>query len=187
MYALDAVHMGEQAYDDSMRKLRSALIWPTKYAAAGKRLGLSWSHGVLVHGPPGVGKTHLLAVRSSTFLRMSRIKIVSVLLSHVSIRCRPVQRVISEHGGVVHNMSAASLADTASGFAESHPCGTQLGAHTGAALRESLLLIDDLDTLLPSRNAPRSLARLTAQLLALLDAIATAGGATWCVPHHRFH
>ncbi|GLJ40488.1 hypothetical protein SUGI_0834770 [Cryptomeria japonica] len=45
---------------DVKKKLRQAVEWPIKHAAAFARLGLSPPRGVLLHGPPGCSKTSLV-------------------------------------------------------------------------------------------------------------------------------
>ena len=45
--------------DDVKRRIRRAVEWPTKHAAAYQRLGIDAPRGVLLHGPPGCAKTSL--------------------------------------------------------------------------------------------------------------------------------
>lgn len=40
-----------------MEALRELIVWPVKYAEQAAALGLSWPRGILLHGPPGCGKT----------------------------------------------------------------------------------------------------------------------------------
>lgn len=49
-------------HTDAFHQLQAALVWPSRYEEAGKRLGLEWPRGVLVYGPPGVGKESLVSV-----------------------------------------------------------------------------------------------------------------------------
>ncbi|GIM01113.1 hypothetical protein Vretimale_5952 [Volvox reticuliferus] len=45
--------------EDVKRRLRQAVEWPLRHAAAFERLGLTAPRGVLLHGPPGCSKTTL--------------------------------------------------------------------------------------------------------------------------------
>jgi len=43
-----------------LQALRELVAWPVRYAAEGAALGVRWPRGVLLHGPPGCGKSLLV-------------------------------------------------------------------------------------------------------------------------------
>lgn len=89
---------------------------------------------------------------------------------------RPVQSVLSQSGGVIQKVSAPSLADPAAPVAVN--CVHEAGPSDHTGVTNSVILIDDLDTLLPADGSRRTLSSVTAQLVALLDN--AAARCTWC-------
>ncbi len=47
--------------DIALQALRELVGWPRLYAQEGRDLGVNWPRGLLLHGPPGCGKTLLVA------------------------------------------------------------------------------------------------------------------------------
>lgn len=46
---------------DPARPSLQAIAWPQRYAREGAALGVNWPRGLLLHGPPGVGKSAAVA------------------------------------------------------------------------------------------------------------------------------
>lgn len=64
---------------EALEAVRELIGWPVQWAEEGRALGVRWPRGLLLHGPPGCGKT--LVVRS----------------------------VAAEFGAVVHSVSASNI------------------------------------------------------------------------------
>ncbi|XP_051896155.1 spermatogenesis-associated protein 5-like protein 1 [Pristis pectinata] len=127
--------------EPALRPLREALAWPLLYPEASARLGLDCPRGVLLLGPPGVGKTRLL------------------------------RRLAQELGAWVLEASASALLGPRPGDSECRLRRLFGRAEAKAGRRPCLLFIDQLDAVFPRRTGRGQGAehRLLAQLLGLLD------------------
>lgn len=130
--------------------LAETIAWPHTHAAEASTLGLTWPRGLLIHGPPGTGKS--AAVRVAATAARARLVVVSpgsVFGPFVGDSERRLRTIWAQ-------ANAAAREDPT---------------------RPVVILLDDAHVLAPARNvAGPHEARVVAQLLTLLDGAAGDGG-----------
>ncbi|WOL14259.1 cell division control protein [Canna indica] len=126
---------------EAIEALRELIIYPYIHADLARQIGFKWPRGLLLHGPPGTGKTSLVkAVVRECDAHLTMINTYSVHKSHA--------------GESEKNLREA--------FAQAYSLAS-LG-------KPSVIFIDELDTICPRRNSGREQeSRLVAQLLTLMD------------------
>ena len=130
--------------------LEETIAWPHAHAAAAASLGLAWPRGLLIHGPPGTGKT--AAVRAAA----------------------------ARAGALLLTVSPGALCGPFVGDSERRLRRVWAQAARAAASRPDrpvILLLDDVHALAPARSAAGAHeGRVVAQLLTLLDGAAATSG-----------
>ena len=138
------------AMDATLAALREVIVWPATHTATAAALGVAWPRGVLLVGPPGVGKT------------------------------AAVTAVAAEAGAPVVTLAPGTAFGAHLGESEARVRAAFRGAARAARRGRSgraVLLLDDVDALAPSRSTSgRHEARVVGQLLTLLDGAAGGGG-----------
>jgi SpoVK/Ycf46/Vps4 family AAA+-type ATPase len=142
---------GVAGVDAAARALRELVLWPRLYAKQGAALGVRWPRGLLLHGPPGCGKTSL------------------------------VRAAAAEAGASLHVVTAGAVFGAYLGESERRLRDAfAAAARDAAAGKPALVFLDEVDALCPRRAAGggggggsgQHEARVVAQLLTLLDGAA---------------
>lgn len=122
-------------------ELKEIVCWPNQYRAEMERMNIQWSKGVLLHGPPGTGKTMLVKCLAQE---------LDAKLFHVS-SATAFGAYAGESEKRVRELFQSALEEAKSG-------------------KMALVFLDELDTLCPKRDSRQQhSSRVTAQLLTLLD------------------
>ncbi|XP_068654304.1 cell division control protein 48 homolog B isoform X2 [Aristolochia californica] len=125
----------------ALQALREHIIYPHVYSREARKLGLRWPRGLLLHGPPGTGKTSLVHA--------------------VARECNAHMTLISPHSllGAYAGESEKFLREA---FSEAY-------IHVSSG-KPSIIFIDEIDVICPPRESRREQeSRVLAQLLILMD------------------
>ncbi|CAL5068690.1 unnamed protein product [Urochloa decumbens] len=125
----------------ALQALRELVTYPSLYARESRLLGLKWPRGLLLHGPPGTGKTSLVRA------------IVRECNAHL-IMIYPYS-VHKAHVGEGEKFLREAFAEAYSQASRGKP---------------AVIFIDEIDAICPCRNNRReNEARIVGQLLTLMD------------------
>ncbi|NXS11177.1 SPA5L protein, partial [Neodrepanis coruscans] len=143
----DAAKTSVAGLDDVGRTLKEVIDLPLRFPKTFKKLGLSVPNGVLLIGPPGVGKTLL------------------------------VKAVAKELGAYLFGISGPALHGSRPGEGEENLRRVFEKGREMSSEGPTILFFDEIDSLCPKRgrsnNAPED--RMVAQLLTLLDGVGSEG------------
>ena len=128
--------------DEALQTLRECVVWPARYAEDAAALGASFPRGVLLHGPPGVGKT----ASAVAVAREAGAKLVALSAGDV----------FGPYAGDAEARLRGAFRDADAACAAGTPC---------------VILLDEIDAMCPARGADAGLSgsRVVAQLLTLMD------------------
>ncbi|KAL1803239.1 hypothetical protein ACET3Z_031886 [Daucus carota] len=126
---------------EALKALRELIIFPHLYIQEAQKLGLKWPSGLLLHGPPGTGKTSLVRA--------------------VVRECGAHLTVISPHSvNRAHAGESEKILREAFAEASKH---AKLG-------KPAVIFIDEIDAICPRRDSRREQdIRVTSQLFMLMD------------------
>eukprot|EP00879_Flechtneria_rotunda_P009372 GHRR01009812.1.p1 GENE.GHRR01009812.1~~GHRR01009812.1.p1 ORF type:complete len:539 (+),score=230.52 GHRR01009812.1:983-2599(+) len=144
LHSMSSWHVSVAGLEGPLGLLRELVGWPLQYAAVAAELGVEWPRGMLLHGPPGCGKTLL------------------------------VKAVAEEFGAVLHTVTPGSVFGAYLGESERRLREVFEAAAADAASGQLVIVfLDEVDALCPRRGSAggsrQHEARVVAQLLTLLD------------------
>jgi SpoVK/Ycf46/Vps4 family AAA+-type ATPase len=142
------------ACDELLDALREAIMWPKQYERIAKTIGASFPGGVLIHGPPGTGKTSA----------------VHVTCNEASAEIGIDVRIFSLSAGDVFN-NGAYVGDAERNVRNIFKKAREFCGSSAGGNKISIILMDDIDAVAPRRtkNSSQHQNRVIAQILTLMD------------------